>query len=226
MNVDARGSFNSQGDIHVYGTQEGRDGYDTIEWIAEQRWWISSTCWELLAGDYATVNYFKDLLVFKLTDCSFRFIAAESPPHLKCMAPWEGLGDYYRESICRGGIPDHAFWDALFTFFGGNNHREDVSGMVDEHPLWNSYWEDKKAKLSKVNVPLYAIMSYSTGLHTEGSLRGFLLSASTEKWLRIHTMQEWHDLYQPENIDDLQKFLDHFMVSANNGWQETPNIRL
>lgn len=48
-----------------------------------------------------------------------RFIAAEQPPHLACMAPWEGLGDYYRESICRGGIPDHAFWDVLLGWSCG-----------------------------------------------------------------------------------------------------------
>lgn len=53
--------------------------------------------------------------------CSHRFIAAEQPPSLACMAPWEGLGDYYRESICRGGIPDHAFWDVLMSWFNGES---------------------------------------------------------------------------------------------------------
>lgn len=38
VNVDARGCFDSEGDIFIFGTQEGRDGYDTIEWIAEQSW--------------------------------------------------------------------------------------------------------------------------------------------------------------------------------------------
>lgn len=35
------------------------------------------------------------------------------------MAPWEGLGDFYRESIIRGGIPDYAFWALLFDMFAG-----------------------------------------------------------------------------------------------------------
>jgi uncharacterized protein len=35
------------------------------------------------------------------------------------MAPWEGLGDYYRESICRGGIPDISFWGLLLDLFAG-----------------------------------------------------------------------------------------------------------
>jgi putative CocE/NonD family hydrolase len=73
VNVDARGAFNSEGDIHVYGTQvsrfetlnstitqmciqEGRDGHDTIEWIGTQNWcngsvalvgnsWLGTTQW-------------------------------------------------------------------------------------------------------------------------------------------------------------------------------------
>lgn len=50
-----------------------------------------------------------------------RFIGAEQPPHLKALAPWEGLGDYYRESLCRGGIPDYSFWNLLLCEFQGGN---------------------------------------------------------------------------------------------------------
>lgn len=38
VNVDARGAYDSEGDIVHFGTQEGRDGYDTVEWIAAQPW--------------------------------------------------------------------------------------------------------------------------------------------------------------------------------------------
>ncbi|CAN9296911.1 unnamed protein product [Alternaria alternata] len=209
VNIDARGSFKSGGEFHVYGTQEGRDGYDSIEWIAQQSWcntkvtmagnsWLSTTQW---------------------------FIAAEKPPHLCCMAPWEGLGDYYRESICRGGIPDHAFWDVLMAWACGPNEREDVGAMVDRYGLWNDYWEDKKPKLWNISVPMYATASYSTGLHTEGSVRGFQLCRSKEKWLRWTATQEWHDIYQEENIDDLQRFLDKHMYGLDNGWEKTPKVR-
>lgn len=54
--------------------------------------------------------------------------------------------------------------------------------MVEKYSLWNAYWEDKKPKLAKITTPLYATASYSTGLHTEGSFRGFFLSSSKEKW--------------------------------------------
>jgi uncharacterized protein len=53
---DARGTFMSEGNMPAYGTQEGRDGYDTIEWIGIQKWcngsvgmagnsWLGSTQW-------------------------------------------------------------------------------------------------------------------------------------------------------------------------------------
>lgn len=56
VNTDARGTFKSEGDMPVYGTQEGRDGHDAIEWIGTQSWcngsvgmagnsWLGSTQW-------------------------------------------------------------------------------------------------------------------------------------------------------------------------------------
>ncbi|KAI4934951.1 hypothetical protein J4E86_011393 [Alternaria arbusti] len=174
VNIDARGSFKSGGDLVAYGTQEGRDGYDCIEWIAQQPWcnkrvsmagnsWLGTTQW---------------------------FIAAEQPPHLACMAPWEGLGDYYRESICRGGIPDHAFWSLLMAWTCGPGKREDVGAMVEKYGTWNDYWEDKKPKLRNIVVPM-----------------------------------EWHDIYKPENNDDLQRFIDKYMLDKDNGWESTPRVR-
>ncbi|XP_014550244.1 hypothetical protein COCVIDRAFT_115999 [Bipolaris victoriae FI3] len=211
VNTDARGTFQSEGDMPVYGTQEGRDGHDAIEWIGVQPWcngavgmagnsWLGSTQW---------------------------FIGAEQPPHLKALAPWEGLGDYYRESLCRGGIPDYSFWGLLLSnFTGGLNNREHVEDMIDKYPLWNAYWEDKRPKLWNINVPMYATASYSTGLHTEGSLRGYFLSSSAEKWLRICSTQEWHDIYQPNYIDELQSFFDKYLKGIQNDWEATPRMRL
>lgn len=54
-----------------------------------------------------------------------RFIAAEQPPHLKAIAPWEGMADYYRELLCRGGIPNYAFVD-----YRGSGY----CGAIPTHP--------------------------------------------------------------------------------------------
>lgn len=44
--------------------------------------------------------------------------------------------------------------------------------------------------------------------------------------LRVHATQEWHDLYQRETNDELQKFLDHYTKDIDNGWEETPKVRV
>jgi predicted acyl esterase len=64
----------------------------------------------------------------------------------------------------------------------GKNRQEDSGAMIRRYPLWNQYWEDKSAKLTQIEVPVYALSSFSTMLHTEGSIKGFLFSASKDKW--------------------------------------------
>src|SRR5262249_25704302 len=67
---DVRGRYGSQGDFVPYAN-EGRDGYDTIEWAASQPW---ST------GDVGTFGLSYPGAVQWLA-------AVESPPHLKAMVP-------------------------------------------------------------------------------------------------------------------------------------------
>ncbi len=38
INPDSRGVGNSEGDIAFWGTGDGEDGYDLIEWVAAQEW--------------------------------------------------------------------------------------------------------------------------------------------------------------------------------------------
>lgn len=136
--------------------------------------------WEFVVSDYPMVSH--KIPAKRLTLTYTRFIAAEKPPHLKAIAPWEGISDFYRESICRGGIPNPAFWDILCKDINGLRLREDVCSMVEKYPLWNAYWDDKKAQLANIDIPMYVLASYSTQLHTEGSIRGWKYASSKQKW--------------------------------------------
>ena len=64
----------------------------------------------------------------------------------------------------------------------GKNQLEDQGAMVRKYPLPNAYWKDKRARVENISIPMYVLASFSSGLHTEGSLRGFLFSSSKEKW--------------------------------------------
>ncbi|KAI4943259.1 hypothetical protein J4E91_009458 [Alternaria rosae] len=90
----------------------------------------------------------------------------------------------------------------------------------------NEYWQDKRADISSIQCPAYVLASMSTVLHTVGSLRGFEDIRHDKKWLRLHSTQEWHDLYQKHSIADFKKFLDFYMKGQDNGWEQTPRARI
>lgn len=92
------------------------------------------------------------------------------------------MSDLYRDMHRRGGIPGLAMAAILPIVCRGKNLREDVRGMAERNPVWNEYWEDKKAELSKITIPAYVLASYSSRLHCAGSFRGFRDIQSKEKW--------------------------------------------
>ena len=74
LNTDGRGAGNSEGNMSGWGEEDGRDGYDVIEWVAAQPWSNGKV------GMYGNSSL----------AMSQWWIAAEQPPHLTCIAPWEG----------------------------------------------------------------------------------------------------------------------------------------
>lgn len=52
------------------------------------------------------------------------------------------------------------------------------------------------------------------------------LTTALSHRLRIHDTHEWHDIYQPGNNDELQKFCDYFLKGVENDWKATPQLRL
>lgn len=210
INADARGAFTSEGDIQFWGSQEAEDGYDLIEWLACQDWsngkaGLSGNSWLAIAQ---------------------WFIAATQPPHLAAIAPWEGLSDLYRHDIARGGIPNIGFNESIITHLYGNNRTEDIPAMLKKYPLMNSYWEDKAAKLEKIEVPAYVVASYANPLHAYGTFEGFRRICSKNKWLRVHNTMEWTDYYDPVHKEDLRRFFDRYLKGMDNGWEQTPKVRL
>ncbi|KAF6808527.1 x-pro dipeptidyl-peptidase c-terminal non-catalytic domain-containing protein [Colletotrichum sojae] len=210
VNADARGIGDSEGDSRVWGTAEGRDGHDCVEEIAKLPWcsgkvgmagnsWLAVTQW---------------------------FVAAERPPHLACIAPFEGASDMLRETACRGGIPDPGFAGVIKKVLWGRGDQEDNVAMLLEHPNSRKYWDDKRARMGQIQVPAYILGSFSTALHTIGSFRGFEEIPHQKKWIAVHATQEWYDLYSKSRTDDLQRFFDRYLKDKENGWEQTPPVRL
>lgn len=209
-NPDARGAFNSEGDLQFFGEQEGRDGADFVEWVAQQPWCNGKvgTC----GNSWLAIAQW--------------FIAAEQPPHLAAIAPWEGLVDLYRDLILRGGIPDTGFaGSVLKNTFIGNQKMEDPLSVLRAHPLDNPYWHTKNAKVENITVPAYVVASYSSTVHSPGTFEGWRRLSSPEKWLRIHNHMEWPDFYNEQHQLDLKAFFDHYLKEEDNDWPVTPPVR-
>lgn len=207
--LDTRGVGSSEGDAHYFGTQDATDNYDVIEYLAVQDWcsgrvtmagnsWLGITQW---------------------------YTAALKPPHLTCIAPWEGHGNMYRDEYMRGGIPHPSIVRENMCY--GKQNMEDLHAGMAAYPLYSEYWEEKAADFEKVECPAYVVASYSSQVHCNGTFEGFRKISSKEKWLRIHNQQEWQDLQRDENKYDLLKFYDYYLKDKrDNGWDQTPPVRL
>lgn len=210
INVDVRGAYGSEGDIHFWGSVDAKDGYEVIEWVANRDWCngkvvMSGNSWLAIAQ---------------------WFIAAENPPHLAAIAPWEGWTDFYRADVLRGGILNVGFCEMVLSELRGRNRVEDIPYMAQRYPLMNTYWEDKSAKLERITVPAYVVASWTNPIHSWGTLEGFRRISSKEKWLRVHNTNEWYDYYTPENVEDLRRFFDYYLKGIENDWPKTPKVRL
>ena len=97
--------------------------------------------------------------------------------------------------------------------------------MINKYPLMNAYWEDKIARLENIDVPAYVVASWTNPLH-DNTCDAFRRISSQNKWLRVHNTQEWSDYYAQENVEDLRRFFDRYMKGIENGWEQTPCVRL
>ena len=208
-NPDPRGSFNSEGDIRVWSRAEGEDYHDLIEWLGVQDWCTGKV--GTTGNSYLAISQW--------------FAAAEQPPHLAAIAPWEGMSDIYRDLVMRGGIPDLPFPRQLERSFVGKNLRQDLVGEAEQYSLMNDLWKSRIPAFEKITVPAYVVASYSNSIHTPGTFRGWRSIASADKWLRIHNTMEWPDYYEEPNLQDLLAFFDRYLKGVQNGWENTPRVR-
>ncbi len=210
VHPDPRGIGRSEGDSTMLGTQEGVDGYDLVEWVAQQPWCNGKVA--LSGTSYLSFSQW--------------FIAAERPPHLACTQVTEALTDGYRDMCLVGGMPDYVFTEGIQNNHEGFGLREDVAEESRQYPFANHpLWQDKIARVWDIEIPILVVASYSNVLHTDGTFRAWRQLGSKEKWLRIHDNLEWQDYYEPRYVEERLRFFDYYMKGIDNGWKETPTVR-
>ncbi|KAH6687382.1 X-Pro dipeptidyl-peptidase C-terminal non-catalytic domain-containing protein [Plectosphaerella plurivora] len=214
VNIDNRGCGDSEGIMACHGFQESYDGHDTVEHIAALPWCSGSV--GLAGNSHLAIAMWGT--------------AAQRPPSLKAIAPWEGCGDLYREHFARGGIYCGDMFDELIVkhMLRGRNGIESPRLMFERSPLMSSWWAEKRPDMSRINIPTYITGTWTNTMHGMGSIRGWLEAGTQDKWLRFHPWQEWYDLWgDGGSRAELLRFMDRYLKGERNGWEDdTPRVRM
>lgn len=220
INVDCRGTNRSEGDRFEHMSQQmAEDFHDCVEWIASQDWCDGNV------GSNG-VSYLS---------ASQWLGAAQNPPHLKAIMPWEGFNDWFREHAFHGGIPDTGFFHEIWGrrmnpqtgFISHDAEPEKILEAQKEHPLLDEFWQGKRVDLPRITCPAFVVAGWATqGLHTRGSIEGYKQISSEEKWLFAHGRKEWESYYNREALERQRQFFDCFLKGLENGMRDVPRAQL
>jgi predicted acyl esterase len=168
VRIDSRGAGRSPGYLEHFNSRETKDFYDCIEWGGVQPW--SNGKVGLSGISYYAINQWQ--------------VAAEQPPHLAAICPWEGSTDYYREGCYHGGIYStfaknwydmqikqlqHGYGDRGFRSRANGEwsagpetlpddaleaNKFDLHATTRAHPLDDEWFADRAIDYSKIEVPI------------------------------------------------------------------------
>lgn len=212
INADLRGAGRSEGESNLLSAAEGRDYHDLIEWAAIQPWSTGKV--GLNGVSYLALSQWR--------------AAAEQPPHLAAICPWEGFSDAYRDLARPGGIREDGFfamWAGAMK--GGGRYPIDLRAEQVARPLYDDFWAALVPDLSRIEVPALVCGSFSDhNLHSGGSFRAFEQIASRHKWLYTHAGGKWAEYYGEEGLAAQARFFDCFLKGEDDGMLDEPPVRL
>jgi putative CocE/NonD family hydrolase len=159
VHADARGCGKSEGRYVRFSEDELRDLYEMIEWCGTQPW-STGKVGGFGESYYAMVQW---------------AAAAQNPPHLACIAPYDGLTDYYRHSAWKGGIYSTTFeshWygnsvrNRAYLDFVEKPDRDDFMAydyLLDliKHPTFDAFWQRRRFDVTAIKVPVFSIGNWN-----------------------------------------------------------------
>jgi predicted acyl esterase len=221
--AQCRGSGMSQGQWAFLDANEQQDGYDLIEWIAEQPWCDGHVG---MIGDsyWAWIQY---------------LVAAQRPPHLKCIVPHDGGTDMYRDAFYQGGIfnggefGNHWTLDSIFQCIWpgpveGKLPPFNFAAELAAHPSDGPFYRERSAwwMADRIEVPALVCVAL-TPLHSRGQLAIYPYLRSPKKLVVEPETGYWAHLrfVTDKNINEyVLRWLDHWLKKKDTGIMKEPEV--
>lgn len=228
VHADVRGTGKSEGVYRFFDRAEQEDYYELIEWIARQPW-SNGKVGGSGQSYYAMAQW---------------LMAIMNPPHLACIAPDDGMVDFYRDSTYHGGIYSEFFCWWYNMVRANNFHRaaarptgkampEDVAWEFISRPTVDEWWRERSPfeRLGEIRIPVLSIGHWGKlGLHLRGNILGYELVKGPKKLVVTGAKDvfEAHALYDgiAFHEKELLPFYDRYLKGIDNGFMEGPPVKL
>jgi putative CocE/NonD family hydrolase len=246
IGVSLRGTGCSGGVWDFFQPVEAKDGVDAIRWIGRQPW--SDGKVGMIGKSYPGIT---QLFVAEEAGAEQ---AAGQPVPLVAIAPGHTYGDIYRDVAYPGGIFNYSF-ASLWSFiaqpypsysagFQGveagdqtciknqadrpKNTPQNPFLQAQEHP-----WDDALIRerspiynIGKINVPIYTVASWQDEQVGPRAVNWFT-DVRPDVPLYATVTNGDHGMYRTTpSLNDLNAFFDHYLKGVDNGYQNTPRIRV
>jgi putative CocE/NonD family hydrolase len=223
VRLDSRGAGRSPGKSEPSSFQEALDTYDAIEWLAKQSWCSGKV-------GMSGISY----------HASSQWRAAKmQPPSLKCIMPWEGRADQYRDQAYHGGIFALGFignWWLTHTAhhllgkprsYNPDAFHNDMMWNYMRNDLDSEYWRMNSAEWDKIKVPVYSVGNWGGfSMHLRGNTEGYMNAAARHKKLRVHTGSHFHPYHSEEGRLDQLRWYDYWLKDIDTGIMDEPPVKL
>lgn len=226
VHLDIRGTGKSEGEYGFLDARERRDLYEVIEWIAAQPW-SNGKIGGIGQSYYAATQW---------------AAASQCPPHLTCIAPFDGNIDPYRGWAYQGGIMSNfmsSWWNGSVRQANkfpanGSGPRDidvDVPAMTMKHPTLDDFWAERIVAplLEAVQIPVYSIGVWAKrDIHLHGNIRGYHLVRGPKKLKLISAASgaATLGLFASEAFHEkvLLPFYDHWLKGLDTDYTTRPDV--
>lgn len=223
--VQVRGSGLSQGRYNWYDSTEQQDGYELVEWAAQQSWCNGNVG---MIGD----SYFGRIQYL---------VAALKPPHLKCIAPFDAGADDYRDARNQGGLLNTQW----LGMWGIDLLRQcmwpgPIEGKLPPADLFIDrisnpddgpyYWERSGwTKIDDIEVPVLNLVMGHSPTHSRGQLWIHPKIKSAKKLFVVPAASPVANVFflKSKALNELLlKWLDYWLKGINTGIMDEPPVAI